>query len=339
MKSNISIFKPSRSPFWYIQWYDEDGNKRQKSTGSKDKRDALKSLTDLKTFTKDKKPKPTLFSQFAQHFKESCAGTLSSGTLEIYRQAFNNFERLAGDIHLHSITPRQWDMFRAERLKEVRPTTCNIELRALRAALSTAVRWQLIEKNPFSCQPMCRIIEEDAPFLTLEQLRSILFVMKNPDMRDFITIAFFTGMRRGEILSLQWTYIDFSSGVLFVRNNASFHTKTGKQRAIPMNVEVADILSRRRQDRTSEHKMIFPDVSENLPTKIFKTAAKQVFGKDTKIHFHSLRHSFCSNLVRAGVNIRVVQSLAGHSSIATTEKYLHNVTTDARNAVELLSMN
>jgi site-specific recombinase XerD len=106
-----------------------------------------------------------------------------------------------------------------------------------------------------------------------------------------------------------------------------------------MNAEVLATLSRRKQQQTDEGERVFPNVEDEFVSKQFKKATRLVLGENTPVHFHSLRHSFCSNLVRAGANIRVVQSLAGHSSIITTEKYLHNVTSDARNAVELLSLN
>jgi len=69
---------------------------------------------------------------------------------------------------------------------------------------------------------------------------------------------------------------------------------------------------------------------------LLSSAVRAVFGKDTKLHFHSLRHSFCSNLIRNGADIKVVQSLAGHSSLVVTEKYTHYVRSDAVKAVHLL---
>ncbi len=57
-------------------------------------------------------------------------------------------------------------------------------------------------------------------------------------------------------------------------------------------------------------------------TKRFKRASKQV-GIDKAIHFHSLRHSFASNLVQKGVSLYSVKELLGHSTISTTEIYSH----------------
>jgi integrase/recombinase XerD len=57
-------------------------------------------------------------------------------------------------------------------------------------------------------------------------------------------------------------------------------------------------------------------------SKTFKQACKDA-GMDNAIHFHSLRHSFASNLVQKGVNLYTIKELLGHSSIATTEIYSH----------------
>ena len=140
-------------------------------------------------------------------------------------------------------------------------------------------------------------------------------------------------------MSLKWQNIDLKAGIIYVKNSANFKTKTGKQRAVPMNKEAAALLSLRNERRTNEKDEVFPDIRGEFASKLFKKAAQLLLGKNTRIHFHSLRHSFCSNLIQAGANIRIVQMLAGHSSITTTEKYLHHITSDARNAVELLSMN
>ena len=59
-------------------------------------------------------------------------------------------------------------------------------------------------------------------------------------------------------------------------------------------------------------------------------------GFPEKYHFHCLRHTFITLLARKGVNIYDLKQLAGHSDIKTTELYMHNVTDDLRNAVNML---
>ena len=338
MDSHLSLFKPSRSAFYYIQFVNEYGRRQQRSTRCKNKRDALEALADLKNLIKEKL-KPINFSVFAERYKISIVGAIAESSIVICGYSFNHFLRLMGDIPLNKITAQHWDTFRALRMKEVRPVTVNIELRTLKSAFSTAVRWKLLEENPFKMQSMCLIADQDAPFLTTNQFKSVRIAIQDANAYDVVNIAFHTGMRSGEIVSLKWSNINLVTGDIYVKNSPNFKTKTGKQRTIPMNSEVMTILKRRDERRTGEGDEIFPGVRGQFVSKQFKAAVRLVLGKNSPIHFHSLRHSFCSNLVSAGANIRVIQILAGHSCISTTEKYLHHITSDARNAVELLSMN
>jgi integrase len=146
-------------------------------------------------------------------------------------------------------------------------------------------------------------------------------------------------MRLGEIVALQWKNIDFVAGIITIRNDANFKTKTGRQRTIPMNTEVLTTLQQRYEQRKDEGNAVFSRMRGGFASRSFKAAAQKVLGKNTPVHFHSLRHSFCSALLSKGASLRVVQTLAGHASISTTEKYLHCATQDGRIAVELLLRN
>jgi site-specific recombinase XerD len=59
------------------------------------------------------------------------------------------------------------------------------------------------------------------------------------------------------------------------------------------------------------------------PSKSFKTYARNALGSATKLHFHSLRHTFATWLVQDGVSLYEVQKLLGHSNISVTEIYSH----------------
>jgi len=334
---SIGLFKRDNSPYYQIRWVDEDGRTRHKSTHCRDKASALKILTEFKSFIKEKKPL-ILFSAFADQFLIANANTLSPSSLILYRSVFKKFKPIC-NFPLNRITPKVWDEFKAERLKVVSAVTVNKELRTLKSALSTAVRWKLIDENPFTRQPLCRIADVDAPFITVQQFKSILAVIHNERIRDMTIIAFNTGMRLGEIVAMQWENIDFVACTITIRNDANFKTKTGKQRTVPMNSEVMTTLHSRYEQRTDEGSLVFPRMRGGFASRVFKRAAKTVLGENTPVHYHSLRHSFCSNILSLGANLRVVQALAGHANISTTEKYLHCATQDGKNAVDLLSKN
>jgi site-specific recombinase XerD len=76
--------------------------------------------------------------------------------------------------------------------------------------------------------------------------------------------------------------------------------------------------------------------SDNI-TKRFKKAVRRTPSIDSKFHFHDLRHSFASNLVRKGVSIFIVKELLGHADISTTQIYSHLRTEDLMKSVNLLN--
>jgi len=76
MLTSISLFKPSRSHCWYIQFTDTDGRRRQKSTGKCIKRDALKVLIEFEKFLKAQ-VRPMLLSKLIEQFLEYAGTQLS----------------------------------------------------------------------------------------------------------------------------------------------------------------------------------------------------------------------------------------------------------------------
>jgi site-specific recombinase XerD len=124
--------------------------------------------------------------------------------------------------------------------------------------------------------------------------------------------------------------VNLSTRIITV-GDAEFTTKGRNQRYIPICEEVALILtfSLREKEKIIPigNSYVFCKANGDAFTgdyisKTFKKACREA-GIDKDIHFHSLRHSFASNLVQKGVNLYTIKELLGHSSISTTEIYAH----------------
>jgi integrase/recombinase XerD len=139
--------------------------------------------------------------------------------------------------------------------------------------------------------------------------------------------ALLTGLRLSELLSLQWNDIDFTSKVILVRNTVTFTTKTRKNRIVPMSDELYRLLKERKEAIRFECEVVFHNKNggELLYTSVSQKFKKYIrrAGLNDKLHFHSLRHSFATALVSAGVSLYAVQKLLGHTTIRTTEIYSH----------------
>ena len=139
----------------------------------------------------------------------------------------------------------------------------------------------------------------------------------------------------GELRALLWKDVDLGPRPVLTVLRA----KSQRTEHIPLNSDAVTVL------RTLEHvplnsdpertdPRVFPALPSHL-SELFKRYA--IKAKLQDVTFHTLRHTFCSRLVQAGVPLRMVQVLARHSNIEVTERYAHVGDSHTREAVERLS--
>ena len=149
--------------------------------------------------------------------------------------------------------------------------------------------------------------------------------------RTLFLTAILTGMRRGEILGLKWSDIDFKRDIMTLHD-----TKNGERREVYMNEQVKTAFIRTPKNPTSPY--VFCG-SNGKPCrdirKSFWTALRISDIKD--FHFHDLRHTFASQLVMSGVDLNTVRELLGHKSMQMTLRYSHLSPNHKQNAVDVLS--
>jgi integrase len=144
-------------------------------------------------------------------------------------------------------------------------------------------------------------------------------------MRSLVIVALRTGLRWGEIVHLKWhqapesNYVDFEREIIFIHESL---TKSGKSRWIPLGQIVKwELLNVPKQKDTD---YIFLNAKTKKPLGSTKDAFNRAVRKaGIDFTFHSLRHTFASQLVRNGVDLYVVQKLLGHASAKMTQRYVH----------------
>ena len=189
-------------------------------------------------------------------------------------------------------------------------------------------------------------------------------------LNDVVVIGFYTGMRLNEIVNLKWKNVNLSTRIITV-GDEDFTTKGRNQRYVPICDEAMEVFFRRqgavvgrqepavrRQESVQEgaEVLILPfskretsngyvfcksngtRFTGDYVSRSFQLACRAA-GMDKAIHFHSLRHSFASNLVQQGVSLYTIKELLGHSSITTTEIYSHLNMDALRDAIKTLDKN
>jgi integrase len=319
--SRFSLFK--RSNGVYAILYYHHGHRHWKSTGVSTKPEALEALTHFKDLLTGDRPS-LLLSEFIARFLSYAETTYSPATQDLYRRTFGRLQAITGRIYLAELTPEHFDRYKSQQLRSVSPVTVNIELRALRAALNTARRWKLVEANPFAEVKFVQVPDVEPVFFTIQQFQKFVGLIKEDWFRDVVLFAVLTGLREGEILNLQWSNVDLPRQMVNIQTSATFKTKQGRRRRIPLN-EAAIALLRSRQGRSaSEYVFTLNDkpIFNGWVQHLFKRYIRQA-DLPLKLHFHSLRHTFASWLVQGGATLYEVQRLLGHSSPRVTEVYSH----------------
>lgn len=241
-----------------------------------------------------------------------------------------------GDTELRKITPLMIERFRKSRLKTGNTkSTCNRYLALLKRMFNIAIEEGYAEENPVKKIKFYSEGDTLKERVLTEEEEERLMEASSNHLKSILTVALNTGMRRGEILNLQWRQIDIR-----VRRVRVEKTKSGKVRHIPMNDILFEELLKLR-DRNTQGLYVFFNPETGKPyvdmKKGFKAACRRA--EIQGLRFHDLRHTFASRLVQNGVDIETVRDLLGHHSISVTQRYVHSNDEMKRKAVELLNMN
>lgn len=231
---------------------------------------------------------------------------------------------------LHEINPALIERFKAERRKGVGPATVNRALTCLKAIFNKAIKWKDFSgTNPVNDVNFLKEENHKLRFLEKEEIIKLIECATD-QCKPLITIAIFTGMRRGELLNLKWRDIDFNQGIIHL-----LVTKSGKKREIPMNDQVRQALLSIRKHK--EYPYVFVNRNGDPWRDVRRgfTAALNAAGiKDFR--FHDCRHTFASQLAMAGVDLNTIRELLGHSDLKTTLIYAHLSKDHKLRAVKLL---
>ena len=323
MKSlrNLTLFK-RQTGVYYIA-YEDNGKRRWKSTGTKRKNEAIKTLTNFQKLTNPPPVRRTL-AEFIEEHRKYADAIYAKKTRQLYNSSLGQFHTIIGNRNLNSYTERDVDTYKITRKKQVSLTTVNVELRMLRAAFNTAARWKYLEENPFKGVRFFQLPDREPPYLSREEFQKLLSLISENWLRDVVITAAMTGMRRGEIVNLRWNDVDLKTRTVVVQSSTRYRTKFGKRRLIPINDVVYQILQSRWGKVPSE--FVFTLNGRQISGDWFSHKLKKYLVKlndAKKLNVHSLRHTFASWLVQSGVSIYEVQKLLGHRDIKVTQIYAH----------------
>lgn len=343
-----------RGTSWQLDYYDEHGERRRISVDAPTKEQAKRMLGEIKLDVARRKQG---LEVIAPNPLGLTVADLAAWWLAGPAKGHAKHDALVGSVKKRIVTSAIGDV-RADRVTRAlleqwmtgleaagyAPRTVNHARAHLSAIFNAAIRaGKVTVANPVTTTKTRKVKKAHLETLTLAEVRALLATVEDPT-RAIYACALFTGMRRGEMWALRKDCVDLDAGVITVRaSNERGQTKSGKVRLVPIHPELRPHLARIMlayvsplvfpQPRTGEMRSASSKSSRDLQ------AALKRAGINRKLRFHDLRHTAATLLLQAGVDLKLVSQLLGHSSIAlTADTYAHMLVDDVRRGMERLQV-
>ena len=277
----------------------------------------------------------TPFAEVADRFLEWSKANKRPGTARVDAYLTGQWKEHFRGVPIGAITVSDIERYKATRAAGDRSKkTVDNDLARLKRLFSLAVRWRLCRTNPVKEVDFFRPESRRDRFLSPEEEAALLRAAP-ATLRPAILFSLNTGLRQGEMLTLTWGQVDLRQGQNGQVTITAEKAKGKKTRHVPLTRtarEALDTLPR----AISPEALVFSQFKGNART--FRHFWEPVLrGSGLKgVCWHTLRHTFASRLVTAGVDLTTVQQLLGHSCLAMVLKYAHLAPGHLESAVAVL---
>lgn len=217
--------------------------------------------------------------------------------------------------YLSTLRTTDFALWRDERLKQGKSSnTVKLEL-AIISHLYTVARaeWGFESlENPIRFLRMPKLPNGRTRRVSDKEIELLIQYSGSKELPSILKLAIETGMRRGEIVSIGWSSVDFEKRTIQLKD-----TKNGESRIVPLSSEAINIL--RNYPRRLSGKVF--DITAHAITYAFIRASKRAGIFD--LHFHDLRHEAITRMFEKGLNVIEVGSVSGHKTLQMLKRYTH----------------
>ncbi len=357
--------RDGRSFTYYMDYMDLKGNRQRPSLGHCDTKKAEKQRKQLEKELRMGyvEPDSMTLSQFLEDCMTRSVNLVRQSTLKDYQSVMKDFIAEVGDRDFRRIEHTDGEYYLNCCVEKGNaPDTLKKKVRTLKRLYNLAMQRRQLDENPFRFLKGPKPAKKKVLVLSEHEIINLIKASRVvPDLYGFrwdvlILTAWITGMRKGELLNLTWRDIDFENQVVHVTAKADTEStwqwdiKDHDERTLPLTEEVVNILTELQAaapegcpyvfvpherfqavlKKRSEGKWDTIKTRENL-TPHFSTHFKELREKAgilKDVTFHDLRSTALSGWCNNGMAINDVKTLAGHSSITTTQEFYLAVTSD-----------
>lgn len=245
---------------------------------------------------------------------------------------------------VQGVPNKEGKITRKQSDKPLSPKTIKNYLMFVSSVLGTAVEWGFIESNPASKVKAPKQEHKRLQILDDKQIKEFIAALDAEPLerRLIFYLLIFTGMRRGELLGLEWQDIDWENSIIHIRRTSQYApklgifedtTKTeGSNRSIKTSPVIMTMLKAYRSEQAL-HRLQLGDLWQNTADRIFTrwdgapmhpntpyNMLQKILAKNGMEHvsLHSLRHSNATILINSGASVKAVSARLGHSNVSTT---------------------
>jgi integrase len=243
-------------------------------------------------------------------------------------------------LPLRQLAPEKIAAYEERRITEVSAWTVRNELTVLRHLLRLAHRkWNYLDRVPEIELPQAP--RGRTRYLTECEIAKLLAACaqsKNTHLASIVTVAINTGMRKNEIMRLQWERIELDKDLGFNARITLYDTKSGEPRGVPLNTAAGAALAALEADPAKRVGSVFKRKNGEDWGQIRTAFEKAVERAGIEnFRFHDLRHTAASHLAMRGRPLKEIQEVLGHKSFSMTLRYAHLSPMHLYTAVESLA--
>ena len=346
----------------YVVGYDDHGYPKTKAVFGKSKRECTEKLAALKAqlggIPSDKLRPEMRFADWLDYWYEThCKPNIRTSTQSGYEDRIRlHIKPELGEIPLNRLTQNDLQQFYARLKKSGRKTRTEYYGEGLsdrmvrmchatcRSALQRAVQDGLIRTNPAEGCKLPPKKAREMQVLARDELQRFLIQAQAEGYYELFLLDLATGLRRGELLALQWNDLDFETGILTISKQVSLvrgkivmsvpKTKSSIRKLV-LPPAVVQVL---REYRESVHsRWMFPSpVLEDLPLNpgsVYDRLQLILEHANCKqVRFHDLRHTFATLALQNGMDVKTLSAMLGQVSAATTLDIYTHATSDMQYA-------
>lgn len=319
----MTLFKSKGRKFFSVEFTDIGGKKVRKSTKCESKREAQRvSLTVINKHNEEITNGNSIRSNqdcklsvlLDQVLKDRWSKCKDTKTIISRLTKINS---MYPSLSVSEVNPRFiLDLCQRLQSEGIGTTTCNRYMSLIKTALKDARDVY----ETIKVVPVFKKYKEDNKkerYLERSEENILVDLCHSDKLKDLIVILADTGIRLSACLAIDIHNVDIINQTITIHG---VEQKGVKTRTLQMTDRVFEVINRRTEGNT---KSLFNGWTKDGASGVYRNLKKKLPDTMKDITLHTLRHTFASRLVQAGVPLYTVQYLLGHSSIITTQRYAH----------------